>query len=121
MMLGFDRSVKIFLYGKSCDMRKGFDGLYGLVQDAMQMNPLCGYLFVFMSSDRNKLKILHWEKDGLALYCKRLEKGTFKRPSAGMNALNSELSQEELFMILRGIDFEKSKKRKRFLSQNHVN
>ncbi len=120
MMFGFDQSLKVFLYGKPCDMRKGFNGLYGLVQDGMQMNPLCGYLFVFISSDRNKLKILHWEHDGLTLYYKRLEKGTFKRPTARINAPNSELSQEELFMILRGIDFEKTKKRKRFLSQINV-
>lgn len=119
-MFGIDRTLKIFLYGKPCDMRKGFDGLYGLVQNAMQMNPLCGYLFVFISGDRNKLKILHWEQDGLTLYYKRLEKGTFKRPSANINALNSELSQEELFMILRGIDFEKTKNRKRFLSPKSV-
>lgn len=116
-MFGLDRSLKVFLYGNPCDMRKGFDGLYGLVQNGMQMNPLCGYLFVFISADRNKMEILHWEPDGLTLYYKRLERGTFKRPSAQINALNSELSQEELFMILRGIDIEK---RKRFLSQNCV-
>lgn len=119
-MFGIDRSLKVFLYGKSCDMRKGFDGLYGLIQNGMQMNPLCGYLFVFISGDRTKLKILHWEQDGLTLYYKRLEKGTFKRPSANVNAPNSELSQEELFMILRGIDFEKTRKRRRFLPQVSV-
>ena len=119
-MFGIDHSLKVFLYGQPCDMRKGFNGLSGLVQNGMQMNPLCGYLFVFISGDRSKLKILHWDQDGLVLYSKRLEKGTFKRPSAGINAPNSELSQDELFMILRGIDFEKTKKRKRFLSQKSV-
>ena len=115
-MINFSASLKIFLYAKPCDMRKGFNGLYGLVQNAMEMDPLCGYLFVFMSKDRNKVKILHWDFDGLVLYYKRLEKGTFKRPTAQLNALNSELSKEELYMILRGIDFEKTKKRKRYLS-----
>lgn len=70
-----------------------------------------------MSKDRNKVKILFWDKDGLVLYYKRLEEGTFKRPSANINAPNSELSQEEIYMILRGIDFEKTKKRKRYLSK----
>ena len=74
MMFSFSQSTKVFLYGKPCDMRKGFNGLYGLVQNQMQMNPLFGYLFVFISSDRNKIKILHWEQDGLVLYYKRLEK-----------------------------------------------
>lgn len=115
-MFGFEKSLKVFLYGKPCDMRKGFNGLFGLVQNDMDMSPLCGYLFVFISGDRNKIKILHWEHDGLSLYYKRLEKGTFKRPTSQLNAPNSELSQDELFMILRGIDFEITKKRKRYLS-----
>lgn len=116
MMLGIDTSTKVFLYGKPCDMRKGFNGLFGLVQNEMELNPMSGYLFVFISKDRNKVKILFWDIDGLVLYYKRLEKGTFKRPTANVNAPNSELSQEEIYMILRGIDFEKTKKRKRFLT-----
>ncbi len=116
-MFGLDKGVKIFLYGKPCDMRKGFDGLHGLVQNAMEMDPLCGYLFVFFGKTRTNVKILYWDYDGLALYYKRLEKGNFKRPTVRLNAPNSELSQEELFMILRGIDFEKTKKRTRFLSK----
>jgi len=116
MMFGLDTSTKVFLYAKPCDMRKGFDGLFGLVQNEMELNPLSGYLFVFISKDRNKVKILFWDKDGLVLYCKRLEKGTFKRPTANIHAPNSELSQEEIYMILRGIDFEKTKKRKRYLT-----
>lgn len=119
-MFGIDRSVKIFLYGKPCDMRKGFNGLYGLVQNEMEMSPLCRNLFIFMSGDRSRLKILFWDMDGLVLYYKRLERGTFKRPCARINALNSELTQDELYMILRGIDFEKTKKRRRFLSGNIV-
>ena len=115
-MLGLPDSTKVFLYGKSCDMRKGFDGLYGLVQNDMELSPLCGYLFVFINRHRTRVKILFWERDGLVLYYKRLEKGTFKRPSAQVNALNSELSQDELYFILQGIDFEKTKKRKRYLS-----
>ena len=110
-----DTSTKIFLYGKPCDMRKGFDGLFGLVQDEMELNPFLGYLFVFINKNRNKVKILFWDTDGLVLYYKRLEKGTFKRPTSRVNAPNSELTQEEIFMILRGIDFEKTKKRKRYL------
>jgi transposase len=97
-------------------MRKGFDGLHGLVLSAMQMDIHYGDLFVFISKDRNKAKILFWDTDGLVLYYKRLEKGTFKRPTARLDAPNSELSKEELYMILRGIDFEKTKKRKRYLS-----
>jgi transposase len=116
MIFGVDRATKVFLYGKPCDMRKGFDGLYGLVQNEMELNPLSGYIFVFISKYRNKVKLLYWDQDGLVLYYKRLEKGTFKRPSANVNAPNSELSHEDIYMILRGIDFENTKKRKRYLT-----
>jgi len=115
-LFGLDEATKVFIYAKPTDMRKGFDGLYGLVLEQMDMNPRCGYLFVFMNAQRNLIKVLHWNGDGLALFYKRLEKGTFKRPTARVNAPNSELTKEELFMILRGIDFEKTKKRKRLLT-----
>lgn len=116
-MFGLDTTRKVFLYGKPCDMRKGFNGLHGLVMSAMEMDVRCGDLFVFVSRDRSKAKILFWDTDGLVLYYKRLEKGTFKRPTARIDAPNSELTKEELYMILRGIDFEKTKKRKRYLPQ----
>ena len=114
-LFGLDQATKVFLYGKPADMRKGFDGLYGLVLEHMQIDPRLGYLFVFFNLQRTRIKVLHWNRDGLAIFHKRLERGTFKRPSARINAPNSELSKEELFMILHGIDFEKTKKRKRFL------
>jgi len=114
-MFGIPSGTKVFLYGKPCDMRKGFNGLYGLVQNEMELNPMSGYLFVFINIPRTHIKILFWDQDGLAVFYKRLEKGSFKRPTAHSEALNSELLQEDLFFILRGIDFEKTKKRKRFL------
>lgn len=119
-MFGIPRGTKVFLYGKPCDMRKGFDGLYGLVQNEMQLDPMRGYLFVFINSPRTHIKILFWDQDGLAIIYKRLERGSFKRPTAHSQALNSELNHEDLYMILRGIDFEKTKKRKRYFSTNHT-
>jgi transposase len=113
-MFGLDNRAKVFLYAKPCDMRKGFNGLSGLVMQAMEMDPACGHLFVFINKTRSLAKILYWDADGLALYYKRLEEGTFKRPTARVGVPNSELTQAELYMILRGIDFEKTKKRKRF-------
>lgn len=114
-MFGIPNSTKVFLYGKPCDMRKGFNGLYGLVQNEMQLDLMTGYLFVFINKPRTHIKILFWDKDGLSIFYKRLEKGSFKRPTANIQALNSELLQEDLYLILRGIDFEKTKKRKRYL------
>jgi len=103
-MLAFSSNQKVFLYGKPCDMRKGFNGLWGLVVNAMELDPICGYWFVFINVNRTHVKILHWEQDGIAIYYKRLEKGTFRRPSARLEALNSELSNEDLYLILHGID-----------------
>jgi transposase len=116
-LFSMDEATKVFLCSQPTDMRKGFEGLYGLVLEQLDLDPRCGYLFVFMNNQRNRLKVLHWNNDGLALFHKRLERGTFKRPTAQKNALNSELTKEELFMILHGIDFEKTKKRKRYLSK----
>ena len=114
---GFEEATKVFLYGQATAMRKGFDGLYGLVVNHMDLDPRIGYLFVFLNANRTQIKVLHWDEDGLALFHKRLERGSFRRPTSQKNAPGSELSKEELFMILRGIDFEKTKKRKRYLSK----
>lgn len=111
---------KVYLYTMPCDMRKGFDGLFGLVQNQMQLNPLQGGLFVFMSGNRSRIKILHFENDGLSLYYKRLEKGTFKRPITSKKTGSVAISSEDLFLILRGIDIENTKKRRRYLSPNIV-
>lgn len=115
-LFGFDQATKVFLYGRAADMRKGFDGLYGLVVEHMELDPRCGYLFVFLNTQRTRIKILHWNTDGLALFHKRLERGTFARPTTRVNAPNSELTKDELFMLLRGIDFVKTKKRKRYFT-----
>lgn len=114
-LFGFDEATKVFLYTQVADMRKGFDGLYGLVQNVMEIDPRLGYLFVFINKQGTRIKILHWQKDGLAIFHKRLERGTFRRSQDVKNASKNELSKDELFMILRGIDFEKTKKRKRYL------
>ena len=60
-MFGIPPGTKIFLYGKPCDMRKGFDGLSGLVQQEMSLSPTCGYLFVFFNKPRTHVKILYWD------------------------------------------------------------
>jgi transposase len=95
-LFGLEEASKVFLYAQPTDMRKWFDGLCGLVFDHMELDPMLGYLFVFMNRQRTRVKVLHWNHDGLALFHKRLEKGTFKRPTARLNAPNSELSNEPI-------------------------
>ena len=67
-------------YAKPCDMRKGQGSLCGLVQNELGRNPLNGDVFVFLNKARNTIKLLNWDGDGLVIYYKRLEKGTFPPP-----------------------------------------
>jgi transposase len=88
-LFGFDQAPKIFIFAGPTDMRKGFDSLSGLVSNEMQMDPLSGYLFVFMNKNRNLIKILRWDSDGFSLFYKSLEKGSYRRPTARINTPNN--------------------------------
>ena len=81
-MLSLPSAMRIFLAVEPADMRNGFDGLARLVRDVVREDPLSGHLFVFRNRRRDRVKILFWDRDGLALWYKRLEKGTFRFPEA---------------------------------------
>ena len=74
-------AVRIFLCTKPTDMRKSFDGLLGMVHEFLGQDPLSGHLFLFLNRRRDRIKILFWEPDGLVIWYKRLEAGTFKSRS----------------------------------------
>lgn len=92
----------MFLYRSSADMRKGFDGLSGMVEEYFSESLFSGALFIFLNRRRNRVKILYWDGGGLALWYKRLERGTFRMPS-GREGTAVELSSQELAMLLEGI------------------
>ena len=97
-------------------MRKGFDGLSGLVRDGLEKDPLSGDVFIFFNKKRRQVKLLLWECDGFSIYHKRLERGTYELP---VNT-STELRNEELMLILHGISLKSVRKRKRFdQSQNN--
>jgi hypothetical protein len=73
-------SVRVYLCTTPCDMRRSFDGLYALVNGAMQLNAFEGHLFVFSNRRRDRIKILYWDRDGFAIWAKRLEEGTYAIP-----------------------------------------
>jgi transposase len=114
-MIMLPSAVRIFLCTRPTDMRKSFDGLTGLVQECFGQDPLTGHLFLFLNRRRDCLKILYFDRDGLAIWYKRLEAGTFQRPStAEGDGDGVELQPGQLAMILSGIDMRSARQRKRY-------
>ncbi|MEQ8784651.1 MAG: IS66 family insertion sequence element accessory protein TnpB [Pirellulaceae bacterium] len=111
-------AVRVFVCTQPTDMRKGFDGLTGLAEHVLQQDPLSGHLFVFRNRARNRLKVLYWDQDGLAIWYKRLERGTFQLPSdllpADAPPVGAEISAGELSLLLGGIELASVKRRKRY-------
>jgi len=95
-------------------MRKGFDGLSGLVRDSMIKDPLSGDVFIFFNKRRSQVKLLLWEGDGFSIYHKRLERGTYELPSLANSSTAVALRSDELMLILQGISLQSVRRRKRF-------
>lgn len=98
-MLALTAAVRIFLYRHPADMRKGADGLSGLVLSGMKADPLSGDLFVFSNRRRTMLKVLYWDRDGYALWMKRLERGRYRLPAGS----GHEIDRATLSMMLEGV------------------
>jgi transposase len=113
-MLHLSPQCRYFLYEGHADMRKGFDGLSGLVLQGMHKRVTTGDVFVFINKTRTHVKLLHWEGDGFALYYKRLEKGTYELPKRVYQNGAMTLHAEELLCILQGISLQHVRKRKRY-------
>ena len=80
MILGTSRAVRVFAYPEAVDLRKGYDGLFGLVKQGLQRDPLGGDLFLFVNKRRDGCKVLVWDGTGLCIFQKRLERGRFASP-----------------------------------------
>lgn len=100
-MIGLPGAVRVYLYRGAADLRRSFDGLSGLVREHFQESLFSGALFVFVNRRRTQVKVLYWDRDGPAIWAKRLERGTFGLPRG--EAGTPELSARELFMLLEGI------------------
>jgi transposase len=106
-----------YVYTNSVDMRCGIDSLSGIVKNQLQQNPLSGDLFIFLNKRKTQLKLLHWQEDGFALFCKRLEKGTYELPIKGAG-LSHQIKPEELLFMLQGVMLKTVKKRTRYTHQD---
>ena len=124
-MLSLSLPGRVFLCTLPTDMRKSFDSLAGLVEQELGQDPLAGDLFVFRSRRGDRLKLPYWDSDGLAIWYKRLEEGTFAFPTADEGrAKEGErglvIRPAELAMLLDGIDLTNVKRRKRYQRQAAV-
>ena len=111
-MFGVGAATRIYLAPGATDMRKGFNGLYGLVRDQLLCDPLSGHLFLFSNAQRNRLKILFWDHGGLSVCAKNLEKGRSHWPESDTAENKIVLSHEELALLLGGIDLDMTKQRR---------
>jgi transposase len=113
-MFGLTTATRVFLASGATDMRKGFDGLFGLVRDVLGEDPLSGHLFLFANRDRTRVKVLVFDGSGLWVCAKRLEKGRFAWPTGGKDQTRITMRAEELTLLLSGIDLQQTRPRKWF-------
>ena len=110
-MLTLSPAVRVFVCTQATDMRRSFDGLTALVSEVVKQDPLSGHLFAFRNKNGDRLKVLYWGGDGLCIWYKRLEKGTFELPKS--TATSVEITSSELSMRIDGVELGASR-RKRF-------
>lgn len=111
-MLSFSGSLKVFVAVEPCDMRKGFNGLHGLVTEKLDEDPRQGALFVFSNRRHTRIKILCWDGTGLWVLSKRLEQGTFSWPkNIEPQVIKLKLAPQALAMLTDGVDLRGGKLR----------
>jgi transposase len=114
-MIHLPASVRVYLCLTPCDMRKSFDALAALVRDYLELDAFAGHLFVFTSRRRDRVRILYWDRDGFAIWSKRLEEGTYAAPlGADADDRRLEITAQELGALLSGIDLRQATRRKRY-------
>lgn len=113
-MIHLPASVRVYLCLTACDMRKSFDSLHTLVRDHLELDALGGHLFVFVGKRRDRVKILYWDRDGFAIWAKRLEQGTYAMPFSESKEVRQEITAQELGALLSGIDLSQAQRRRRY-------
>jgi transposase len=120
-MLAISSQAKIFLYAQPVDMRKSFDGLFGIVKSDLNRDVRDGGVFMFLNLRRNRIKLMYWDQDGIAIWMKRLEKNCFQRPLRSPDGKHVIIDSTELQSILAGIDLSSIKMRKRYVAPKQNN
>lgn len=117
-MIHLPASVRVYLCLSPCDMRRSFDGLHSLVRDHLQLDAFAGHLYLFANKRKDRLKLLYWDRDGFAIWAKRLEAGRYAIPIGEPGSARCEITTEELGALLSGIDLSTATRRKRYSRAN---
>ena len=113
-MIGFTSHHNYYIYTEIADMRKGYNGLSGLVRNKMEGDPANGDVYVFFNRNRQLMKMLVWDYDGYTIYSKRLEKGTFECITSKTSGPKYTIQYNHLIMLLSGISLLGMKQRPRY-------
>jgi transposase len=115
-MLTFPPAVKVFVATQPIDGRKGAYSLAAMVRSAFAHDPFVGNLYVFFTRRLDRVRVLYWDRNGFALWTKRLEKGRFRAAmSADGRLMASEIEYAELALILEGIELAGARRRARWV------
>jgi transposase len=104
MILGTSRAVRVYAYPQAVDLRKGYDGLFGLVKQGLGRDPLSGDLFLFVNARRKGCKVLVWDGTGLCIFQKRLERGRFAAPWRDSKSAVVTMTASELALFIEGCE-----------------
>ncbi len=113
-MFGLTTTHRFHLYSKPTDMRKGFNGLCGVIQNQLSTSPTNGSVYIFINKTRDKVKLLHWSGSSFVLYYKRLESGTFEIPYYDTEVGSISLTYSQLVLLIDGISITNISRRKSY-------
>jgi transposase len=116
-MISLSSATRIFIVTGATDMRKSFNGLYGIVAQQLDEDPLSGHVFVFCNRARNRIKLLVWDGSGLWVCAKRLEKGRFHW-SWDTDEVSATITHESLSLLLGGLDLARVESRSWYRKNN---
>jgi transposase len=121
-MLSLPPSVRVFVATQPIDGRKGADSLMAIVRDLLGHDPLSGHLYVFFSRRCDRVRIVYWDRNGIAMWSKRLERGRFRPTFAADGALSANAVEfAELALVLEGIDLAGARRRPRWQPASKMN
>lgn len=113
-MLSLSPHLRVFLAVEPVDLRKGFDGLRAVVERVFERDVLEGHVFLFLNRRRDRVKILWWDRDGLAIFYKRLERGSYEVPRHEPGARQLTLDATQLSLLLGGVELSSVRQRRRY-------